>query len=64
MSPSAWQRGLGHSIFYTLNYLAHLEGKACAVFNATGASIMKFRKRCKLTNLEKTGIALSESTRH
>src|SRR2546426_11864996 len=23
MSPSAWQRGLGHEIFYTLNYLAH-----------------------------------------
>ena len=23
MSPSAWQRGLGHVIFYTLNYLQH-----------------------------------------
>ena len=30
MSPSAWQRGVGHGIFYTLNYLAHLEAKVCA----------------------------------
>src|SRR6266568_1283654 len=33
MSPSAWQRGLGHEIFYTLNYLAHLEAKGMRVVN-------------------------------
>src|SRR5882762_1155556 len=27
MSPSAWQRGVGHGIFYTINYLKHLEEK-------------------------------------
>src|SRR5437773_11332529 len=26
--PPAWQRGLGHGIFYTPDYLAPLEGKA------------------------------------
>src|SRR5260370_36260095 len=31
MSPSAWQRGVGHGIFYTLNYLKHLEGKGVRV---------------------------------
>jgi len=45
MSPSH-AAGLGHSIFYTLNYLAHLEGNGVRVVMATGASIMKFRKRC------------------
>ena len=33
MSPSAWQRGLAHGIFYTLNYLAHLEAKGVRVVN-------------------------------
>ena len=33
MSPSAWQRGIGHGIFYTLNYLAHLEEKGVRVVN-------------------------------
>ena len=39
MSPSAWQRGLGHGIFYTLNYLAHLEGKGVRVVNLTSAVV-------------------------
>ena len=33
MSPSAWQRGVGHGIFYTLNYLKHLEDKGVRVVN-------------------------------
>src|SRR5260370_26203409 len=33
LSPSAWQRGLGHGSFYTLNALSHLEGKATRVVN-------------------------------
>ena|SRR5438046_7506004 len=31
MSPSAWQRGVGHGVFYTLNYLKHLEDKGVRV---------------------------------
>lgn len=31
MSPSAWQRGLASGIFYTLNYLRHLEEKGVRV---------------------------------
>ncbi len=34
MSPSAWQRGNGHCIFYTVNYLAHLEEKGLPRFRA------------------------------
>src|SRR5260370_36755220 len=33
MSPSAWQRGLGHGIFYALNYLAQLAGQGVRVVN-------------------------------
>src|SRR5260370_25838664 len=33
MSPSAWQLGLGHDIFYTLNYLSHLETKGVRELN-------------------------------
>src|SRR5260370_3531610 len=33
MSPSAWQRGLGHVIFYTMNYLQHLETQCFRVAN-------------------------------
>src|SRR5579859_2753137 len=35
MSPSAWQRGVGHGIFYTLNYLSHLEEKGVRVVNGS-----------------------------
>jgi len=37
MSPSAWQRGVGHGIFYTLNYLKHLEDKGVRVVNGSRA---------------------------
>src|ERR1700758_4212793 len=37
MSPSAWQRGVGHSIFYTLNFLSHLEEKGVRVVNGSRA---------------------------
>jgi len=35
MSPSAWQRGNGHGIFYTLNYLKHLEENGVRVVNGS-----------------------------
>ena len=31
MSPSAYKRGHGHGIFYTLNYLSHLEQRGTRV---------------------------------
>jgi len=56
MSPSAWQRGLGHAIFYTLNYLAHLEGKGVRVVNGYRCFNHEISKALQLTNLEKLGL--------
>jgi hypothetical protein len=56
MSPSAWQRGLGHGIFYTLNYLAHLEGKGVRVVNGYRCFNYEISKALQLTNLEKLGL--------
>jgi len=56
MSPSAWQRGLGHSIFYTLNYLAHLEGKGVRVVNGYRCFNHEISKALQLTNLEELGL--------
>jgi hypothetical protein len=56
MSPSAWQRGLGHGIFYTLNYLAHLEGKGVRVVNGYRCFNHEISKALQLTNLEKLGL--------
>jgi glutathione synthase/RimK-type ligase-like ATP-grasp enzyme len=35
MSPSAWLRGHGSSIFYTLQYLEHLERHGVPVVNGS-----------------------------
>src|ERR1700687_4163658 len=56
MSPSAWQRGLGHAIFYTLNYLAHLEAKGVRVVNGFRGFAHEISKAQQLTNLEKLGL--------
>jgi len=56
MSPSAWQRGLGHGIFYTLNYLAHLEGKGVRVVNGYRCFSHEISKALQLANLEKLGL--------
>lgn len=56
MSPSAWQRGLGHAIFYTLNYLAHLEAKGLRVVNGYRCFAHEISKALQLTNLEKLGL--------
>jgi hypothetical protein len=56
MSPSAWQRGLGHAIFYTLNYLAHLEGKGVRVVNGYRCFNHEISKALQLTNLEILGL--------
>jgi hypothetical protein len=56
MSPSAWQRGLGHGIFYTLNYLAHLEAKGARVVNGYRCFAHEISKALQLSNLEKLGL--------
>ena len=56
MSPSAWQRGLGHGIFYTLNYLAHLEAKGVRVVNGCRCFAHEISKALQLSNLEKLGL--------
>src|SRR5260370_3093913 len=56
MSPSAWQRGLGHGIFYTLNYLAHLEAKGVRVVNGYRCFNHEISKALQLANLVKLGL--------
>src|SRR5271156_5205864 len=56
MSPSAWQRGLGHCIFYTLNYLAHLEEKGLRVVNGSRAFTHEISKALQCTVLEALGL--------
>src|SRR3989442_15459049 len=56
MSPSAWQRGLGHEIFYTLNYLAHLEAKGMRVVNGYRCFSHEISKALQLSNLERLGL--------
>lgn len=56
MSPSAWQRGLGHTIFYTLNYLAHLEAKGVRVVNGSRCFAHEISKALQLSNLDKLGL--------
>jgi len=56
MSPSAWQRGLAHGIFYTLNYLAHLEAKGVRVVNGYRCFAHETSKALQLSNLEKLGL--------
>src|SRR5499427_4139157 len=46
MSPSAWQRGLANGIFYTLNYLAHLEQKGWGLWMANGFFPPKISRLC------------------
>jgi len=55
MSPSAWQRGVGHGIFYTLNYLSHLEEKGVRVVNGSRAFTHEISKALQLTVLEALG---------
>jgi len=56
MSPSAWQRGLGHVIFYTVNYLKHLEAQGVRVVNGSRAFTHETSKALQLTLLESLGL--------
>src|ERR1700686_3620046 len=55
MSPAAWQRGVGHGIFYTRNYLKHLEDKGVRVVNGYRAFVHETSKALQLSMLEKLG---------
>jgi hypothetical protein len=56
MSPSAWLRGNGHAIFYTLNYLAHFENIGVRVVNGLRAFTMETSKALQLDLLESLGL--------
>ena len=56
MSPSAWTRGHGHGIFYTLQYLEHLERLGVRVINGTQAFLTEISKARQLSLLERLGL--------
>src|SRR6202140_1023045 len=56
MSPSAWQRGVGHGIFYTLNYLKHLEDKGVRVVNGSHAFRHETSKALQVARLGRLGL--------
>ena len=56
MSPSAYLRGRGHQIFYTLQYLAHLERNGARVVNGRQAYATEISKADQLSLLHNLGI--------
>ena len=52
MSPSAYLRGHGHGIFYTLQYLNHLESLGTRVINGEKAFAIEISKARQLSLLE------------
>lgn len=56
MSPSAYLRGHGHGILYTLNYLAHLDGLGVRVVNGTDAFRIETSKALQLALLKRLGL--------
>src|SRR6185436_16162503 len=56
MSPSAWKRGRASAIFYTHDYLAHVEREGVAVFNGTAAYRLETSKALQLSLLARLGL--------
>ncbi len=56
MSPSAWNRGHGDQIFYTLGYLEHLESRGIRVVNGVKAYRSELSKAAQLSMLEGLGL--------
>lgn len=52
MSPSAYLRGHGHGIFYTLQYLNHLENRGARVINGEQAFSIEISKARQLSLLD------------
>ena len=56
MSPSAWNRGHGDTIFYTLGYLDHLRARGVRVINGTRAFRSELSKASQLSMLDDLGL--------
>lgn len=56
MSPSAWNRDHGDTIFYTLGYLDHLEARGVRVINGSRAFRSELSKASQLTLLDELGL--------
>jgi hypothetical protein len=56
MSPSAYLRGHGHTILYTLSYLAHLEQLGVRVINGASAFRVETSKAMQLSLLRSLGL--------
>ncbi|HJW14125.1 MAG TPA: hypothetical protein VJ776_05495 [Thermoanaerobaculia bacterium] len=52
MSPSAWKRGRGEAIFFTRDYLAHLENRGVPVFNGARVFTLETSKALQVSLLE------------
>jgi RimK-like ATP-grasp domain len=61
MSPSAWNRGRADNIFYTLNYLAHLEQQGTRVVNGSEAFRFEISKASQLSLLQSLGLPYPRS---
>jgi hypothetical protein len=57
MSPSAYIRGRGHLLFYTSQYLTHLDRVGARVINGRRAWATEISKASQLTLLEGLGLA-------
>ncbi len=57
MSPSAWNREHGDTIFYTLGYLDHLEARGVRVINGSRAFRSELSKASQLALLNKLELA-------
>jgi hypothetical protein len=56
MSPSAYLRGHGNAIFYTLHYLAYLKRHGVPVINGYEAYVTETSKALQLSLLERLGL--------
>src|ERR1700712_3366630 len=56
VSPSAWNRGNGDQIFYTVGFLEHLEAHGVRVINGLQAFRSELSKAGQLTLLEQLGL--------
>ncbi|HEY2460751.1 MAG TPA: hypothetical protein VGI16_08085 [Candidatus Acidoferrum sp.] len=56
MSPSAWQRGAAHAIFYTRDYLKHLETRGVRVVNGYRGFTTEISKAMQLSLLDSLGL--------
>ena len=61
MSPSAYLRGHGHGIFYTLQYLDHLERLGTRVINGQQAFAIEISKARQLSLLESLNLPYPKS---